>query len=226
MEESFLGTSKDSSHRAICLLNLVQCRPARGSRGPCVEDGHPLAIVQSNPSLKHGGPTVGNTSLENQCAVHSHKFEKRKVMWPECGAQEKRVGHERYTGCTVQQSWMGTAHLWSCFHRNASALEMFTAYLVGRFPWTLRLGPPPHTTKSRNCSGRKICYTYYSSSRTWDRVGSSVVALGCVHNAQSVTATPWHLSSLGTTPCSRNSGGPRCSSRAGQFAMHNMGSFS
>ena len=43
--------------------------------------------------------------------------------------------------------------------------------------------------------------------------GSSFVAFVCIHNArQSVTAIEaWHLSSVGTTPYSRNSGGPRCS---------------
>ena len=144
-----------------------------------------------------------------------------------CGPWE---AHRVY--CPIELD--GIAHLHSCLFRKASALVVFTEYLVGRFPWTLRISPQPshhahnpHTTRSRYCSDPKVCYTDYSSSRTWDRGGSSFVAVVCIHNAhQPLTAIKaWHLSSVGTTGttlCSRNSGGPRCSSLAGQSAMYNI----
>ena len=105
-------------------------------------------------SQKHSGRYIGNTSLESQLAVHSHKFARESTCglgsahkentcgWrtahkKECGPRE---AHKDYCPAFVVGWYLA---LYMLSFRKASALVMFMAELRGGFPMTLRMGHQP-----------------------------------------------------------------------------------
>ena len=180
---------------------------------PHSEDG---ALVGNNPEQSQ---SVRNTVTE-QLATPVWRNSLQRITTSlkagsACGpraAHKETCGPKRCTGCTVQLTWMGPRTSVAVL-RKASAVVLFTAYPVGGFPATLRIGPRPShdTTRSMCCSGRKICYSYCSSSRTWD-----FIINGLWLHTQLTSICDRHVTMASELrrydPCSRNSGGPRCSS--------------
>ena len=117
---------------------------------PHSEDGallgnHPQSSRAIPVSPKHGGRTVSATPVWRtslQCIATSF-FRKREGHVAGVRRTRKRVAPVRRTGCTLQLSWMRTAHLKSCLSAKASTLVNFTAYLVGRFRGPADRHPTP-----------------------------------------------------------------------------------
>ena len=166
---------------------------------------HSLAIIQSNPSQSETWwPNTRQHQLENQFAMAIYK---RQGNVAEVRRTRKRVAHVARTGCTVQMScgW-GLRTFVAVSPQNFSPCNVH-----GISCKPLRVDPADRPTALTPRGASIVLIEMFatlttSSSRTWDRGGSSCAAFVCKHTAhQSVTSIKsWHLSSIGTAPCSRN----------------------
>ena len=174
-----------------------------------------------NMVAEQSATPVWRTSL--QCVTTSLKTgracDRRVAHKGTCGPRE---AHRVY--CPIELD--GTVHLCSCPPQSFSRCIVH-GISCRWLPRTLRIGPQPSHHEEQVLFWSKVLLLLQLLVLDLGP-GRLIICGSWLHTRRiSVTATyPWHLSSVGKTPCSRNSGGPRCSSLARQSAIQNMCSFS